>query len=350
MKMATERSAMNAAPSPLDSMVARAESLYTLPAVAMEVIQLTDAPEVDTRALKECIERDPALAAKLLRVVNSSLFGLSGHVENLTQAIALLGTGPLKLLVLGFSLPDGLLEEIDSLQLRAYWRGALTRAVAARQLVETQWEIPGDEAFLVALLQDIGLLVLLQQLGNPYARFLTQVRSEQQNLVELERESLGFDHRALTASLLSNWKLPRLYTESLGRRPTKCNRTDSPDLQQVVPQVLHLANLLVELVDEHRLSVLPDLLELGEQYCGLDKESLNALVAELEPQVEQLAGVLQVDLGERESYVEMLAEAHGQLAIVAEEAAVQLLANESTLCDEILEESQALSRALQSFT
>ena len=191
-------------------MVARAESLYTLPAVAMEVIQLTDAPEVDTRALKECIECDPALAAKILRVVNSSLFGLSGHVENLTQAIALLGIKPLKLLVLGFSLPDGLLEEMDVEQLRLYWRGSLTRAVAARQLIESQWKLPGDDAFLVALLQDIGKLVMLQQLGNPYVRFLTHVRTEHQCLVTLEQESILLDKTALNASQLTSWHLTPL--------------------------------------------------------------------------------------------------------------------------------------------
>ncbi len=331
-------------------MIARAESLYTLPAVAMEVIRLTDTPDIDTRALKECIEQDPALAAKVLRVVNSSLFGLSGNVENLTQAIALLGTGPLKLLVLGFSLPDNLLKEIDVQQLRAYWRGALTRAVAARQLAERLWELPGDDAFLVALLQDIGLLVLLQQLGNPYAKFLSQVRAEKQDLLLLERESLGFDHRALTATLLKKWKLPKLYTDSIEQSPAARNTVGSDKMTQVVPQVLRLAALVVELVDGHRLCVLPELLESGQRYGGLDKDSLHELVAELEPQVDQLAGVLQVDLGDGGNYEQVLASAHQQLAIVAEQAAGELLASETLQCEEILEESQELARAMQRFT
>ena len=70
----------------------------------MKVLELTDDPRLDTRTLKECIENDPALTGKLLRVVNSSLFGLSREVSDLNQALALLGTKPLKLLVLGFSL------------------------------------------------------------------------------------------------------------------------------------------------------------------------------------------------------------------------------------------------------
>ena len=114
--------AMNDPTATLDRLVGRAEQLYSLPAVAMEVLQLTDNPQVDTRALKECIENDPALTGKILRVVNSSLFGLSREVSDLNQALALLGTKPLKLLVLGFSLPSGLYAGIEARTLGRYWR------------------------------------------------------------------------------------------------------------------------------------------------------------------------------------------------------------------------------------
>src|SRR3989304_1721549 len=92
----------------LQRIVERARQLYSLPAGAAQVIELTERPNVDVPALKECIENDPALCAKVLRVVNSSLFGLSRNVSDLGQALALLGTKPLKLLVLGFSLPEPL--------------------------------------------------------------------------------------------------------------------------------------------------------------------------------------------------------------------------------------------------
>ena len=58
----------------LDQLSARSGQLYSLPGVAMEVLQLTRDPQVDTRALKECIENDPAITGRVLRVVNSSLF------------------------------------------------------------------------------------------------------------------------------------------------------------------------------------------------------------------------------------------------------------------------------------
>lgn len=341
---------MSAKSSPLDAMVAQAQSLYSLPAVAMEVLRLTENQRVDSQTLKQCIERDPALAAKVLRVVNSSLFGLSGKVENLTQAIALLGIKPLKLLVLGFSLPSELLDNLDREQLQRYWRGSLTRAVAARQLMTSQWKAPGDDVFLVALLQDIGLLVLLQQLGTPYAKFLTQAREEQQDLLDLERDSLGFDHRQLTVEVLRNWNLPSAYTNAYQQPIAKRNTSTQPESLEATAQVLQLANLLAELVDEHRLSVLPELLAQGERFVGLTKDALSTLVAELDPQVEQLADVLQVDLGETASYESVLTDAHNHLSLLAEQAAAELAAQDDMLCEEVLSEAQELQQALRNFT
>lgn len=331
-------------------MVAKAESLYSLPAVAMEVVRLTDNQRVDTRALKECIERDPALVAKLLKVVNSSLFGLSGRVENLTQALALLGIKPLKLLVLGFSLPEKLFSGLSAEQLRGYWRAAITRAVAARQLVETQWHGPGDDAFLVALLHDIGKLVLLQQLGEPYARFLEQVSSEQGELIELERRSLGFDHAQLTVELLRQWKLPEMYATAVQGRPASTNTSESYEPGASLPQVMALANLLVELVGEHQLQVLPELLERGQLYCELTNDDLSRLVAEMEPQVAQLAEVLDVDLAEGEAYTEVLVEAHRQMARLSEMAVTRMVQSDDQLCDALLAESRELQQAMSDFT
>src|SRR5438046_1153390 len=106
----------------LERLVHRARNLYSLPRVAMQVLEMTSDPAVDARRLKQCIENDPALTAKIMRVVNSSLFGLSRQVSDLNQALALLGTKPLKLLVLGFSLPEELFANLAADFLGRYWQ------------------------------------------------------------------------------------------------------------------------------------------------------------------------------------------------------------------------------------
>ncbi len=114
--------------------VERTGQLYSLPEVAAEVLRLTGEPQIDPRELRQCIESDPALAARLLRVVNSSLFGPTRPVTDLNQALTLLGIRPLKMLVLGFSLPKELFTGLEAEVLARYWRQTLIKAVAAREL------------------------------------------------------------------------------------------------------------------------------------------------------------------------------------------------------------------------
>ena len=206
---------MNAPATIVDRLIARTGPLYSLPAVAMKVLELTRNPQVDTRALKQCIENDPALTGKILRVVNSSLFGLTREVSDLNQALALLGTKPLKLLVLGFSLPGGLLAGLETDTLQRFWRHTLTRAVAGREISETLWRLPGDDVFIAGLLQDVGMLMLIQGLGEPYLRFLDKANAAGADLARLERESMGFDHTMLSARLLASWNLPDTLVEAV---------------------------------------------------------------------------------------------------------------------------------------
>src|SRR5687768_5503207 len=190
---------MSSAASVVDQFVQRARGLYSLPAVAMRVLELTNSPKVDVRALKECIENDPALTTKILRVVNSSLFGLSREVTDLNQAQALLGINPLKMLVLGFSLPKNLFLAVEADVLARYWRHTLTKAVVGRELSQKLYGRAGDEAFIAGLLQQIGQLVLIQDLGEPYIKFLQRVAHSGGNVLALEMEMLGFDHAILSA-------------------------------------------------------------------------------------------------------------------------------------------------------
>jgi HD-like signal output (HDOD) protein len=336
----------------MQRLIHQAQALYSLPAVAGEVLHLTSNPRVDVRALKECIEHDPALTVKILRVVNSSLFGLSREVGDLNQALALLGIKPLKLLVLGFSLPDNLFREVARDQLDWYWRTTLTRAVAARELTEQLWQLPGDEALLAGLLQDIGVLVLLGELREPYARFLGRVIGERFDVHRLQVESLGFDHSELSAALLDHWNMPRWLVRSIGQSRNYRRLQREKTAHGQLAQVLHLAELLAQLVGQNRLSVLPELLEAGAAYCDLDKDRLNELVAGLQPKVDQLAEVLSLELPRGMDYQQALIDAHRQMAQIAEEVAQPLSRSEprgTVLDGEVSADARELRESVRQF-
>ena len=339
----------------LDRLVARARQLYTLPSVAMKVLELTNNPQVDTHALKECIENDPALTTRVLRVVNSSLFGLSREVSDLNQALALLGSKPLKLLVLGFSLPGGLFSGVAAATLGWYWRRTLTKAVAAREISETVWRQPGDEAFLAGLLQDLGMLLLIQELGPPYVAFLDKVRSQGADLLALESEAMGFNHTALTARLLDHWRFPEALVLAVQVGAPEPSADWIAPAQQRLLEILSLAELVARLLTDGHSQVLPQLASIGQEEHGLSSAQLHHLVDALEHKVGQLADVLSLQLPHDLDYRDVLARAHAQMAEVAADAAEDLIRYERLRSETpagmgiFPDEVQLLSSALAQF-
>jgi HD-like signal output (HDOD) protein/GGDEF domain-containing protein len=322
----------------------------------MQVLELTNSPQVDNRAIKDCIENDPALTGKILRVVNSSLFGLSREVSDLNQAIALLGSKPLKLLVLGFSLPSSLFASVESEILMHYWRHALTKAVAGREISESLWHLPGDEAFIAGLLQDLGLLLLIQQVGEPYVLLLKKVWAEGKDMASLENESMGFDHAELTTKLLSNWGLPEGLVEAVGWDPIRQSSSPSPAPPTALSQIVFLAELMAQMLADNRPQVLPMLMKYGQEYRELTQDKLESLVENLENKVKQLADVLSLQLPEGTDYRDILVAAHSRLSVVAAETVESMLsaqinarsnANEE---DALLSEVNGLSQAISGLT
>lgn len=313
---------MSDANATLAGIVERAGRLYTLPRVAMEVLELTENPKTDAGLLKKCIENDPALTARLLRIVNSSLFGLSREVSDLNQALALLGIKPLKLLVLGFSLPDALFAGLAGDVLGRYWQQSLCKAVAARETASGLWRIAGDEAFIAGLLQDLGLLVLVQDAGASFADFWRRVQESNFDLLEAERRVLGFDHTELSAHLLERWQLPRRIVQAVAARSGggTCDHQSTDPLCAVV----RLAGLVTQIVVDGQTSLWPNLLAAGEQYRGIRAEQWTELIVGLQEHVEQLAEILQVKLPDAD-YQRLLEQAREQLACCAADAALDLV-------------------------
>lgn len=315
----------------LSLFVDRVTHIHTLPAVAMEVLELTNQPRVDCQKIKACIERDPALVARILRVVNSSLFGMSSEVSDLNQAVALLGIQPLKLLVLGFSLSDSVFRGKTGEATQHAWRHALTRAVAAREICESIWRAPGDEAFIAGLLAELGKFVLLEELGESYAKLLSAAVTDHDNLCGLEQAALGFDHLELTIELLARWGLPTTIVSAL-RTSASRERLTSMSLPEVrLSAAVVLGGRVADLLVDERFDALHFVLEDAEDMLAglppnphalrLSQEQLDQLVSRVQDRISSLASAFRCELPTGQDYRELLVTAQRRLALLTADAA-----------------------------
>src|SRR5271168_74327 len=98
-------------------------NLPSIPAIAVQVLELASKPGVDIAEIARVISKDPALSGKILRTVNSSFYGRSQHVSTISHALVILGLQSVKTLVLGFSLVMTLSKSRSKgFKHLAYWR------------------------------------------------------------------------------------------------------------------------------------------------------------------------------------------------------------------------------------
>jgi putative nucleotidyltransferase with HDIG domain len=190
----------------IEELARRAESgtlqLPVLPAVAAEVLACLDGEDCDARSLAALIQKDPSLAANLLRVANSARFAPKEPIVSLTQAIGRLGLSTLREIALTvavkgavFNVP-GHEDYVAKLWRRAHASGRLAQEVARTRRSNV------EAAFLCGLLHDIGAPVILQGLVDlARANRATLDAGAIENAVEALHATIG-------ARLVQDWKLP----------------------------------------------------------------------------------------------------------------------------------------------
>lgn len=188
--------------------IRRIRNLPSLPIVVAEVLNSFDREEISVRAVAESLARDQSLAAKTLRLANSSFYGLSRKVATVEQAIGVLGFDSVRALVTA----AGVMETFPGSQetapdFAAFWRHSVGAAVCARHLARL-FSVRQDEAFLCGLLHDIGRLVMASDSPRAYREAMRYRATHDCHVHEAESAVLGMDHATLGSALAEYWKFP----------------------------------------------------------------------------------------------------------------------------------------------
>lgn len=186
-------------------------TLPSLPAVAVRVIELTRDENVSLDELALTIQNDQGLAAKVLRTVNSSYYGLREKCSTIRKALVLLGLNAVKSLALGFSLVEALQTPPtpdDPFDYMAYWRRGLYTAVGARSVAAAARLVEADEAFLGGLLQDVGMYAMKEGLKRAYLDVYVSVDGDHTALASAETAAFQVNHADIGALLTERWRLP----------------------------------------------------------------------------------------------------------------------------------------------
>jgi HD-like signal output (HDOD) protein len=196
--------------------VGQTDRLVTLPAVYLRVRTVVDDPRSSVQELAQVIAADPALTARLLKVVNSVRFGLMRRVDSVASAVSILGMQPLHDLVLAASVASAFRGiRPANMDMPRFWRQSVLRGLVAQEAAEACRILKVQRLFVAGLLADIGHLVMYQGVPELAERALLRAQREQRALHEVEAEVVGCHYAEVGGAFCEKWQLPRQITEAI---------------------------------------------------------------------------------------------------------------------------------------
>jgi HD-like signal output (HDOD) protein len=192
------------------ALLSKVTMIAAMPEVTRKIIATVEDPKSTAAQLHQIVSHDPALVTRVLKVVNSSLYGLPGQVSSVERAIVLLGLNAVKNTAIAASLGQlfrgGRLCEKFSV--KDLWTHCVAVGVTARALAK-QMKLPlAEEAFLGGMIHDVGLLVLLQSTPEQLREVCDSASKTGGDFCHIEQRYIGVDHQQVGMALAAQWKFP----------------------------------------------------------------------------------------------------------------------------------------------
>ncbi|MDJ0832275.1 MAG: HDOD domain-containing protein [Gammaproteobacteria bacterium] len=199
----------------LETLIQQSGKLPSLPEIYVRVAELLGSDDSTAPQIGEALQTDPMLTAKILTMINSAYYGLPNKVTSISHAVALLGRGLLKHMLLRSVLGDVFSNiNIPNFSMQDFWHHSVKTAIIARHLAMQNVNILDHEAFFTAgLLHDIGKLVIAKATPHALAKINEKVENEDMDPLEAETAILGFTHLEVGGALMQKWGMPPLLTQ-----------------------------------------------------------------------------------------------------------------------------------------
>lgn len=217
--------------------------LISLPEIYFQLKALLDDPDFTMAEVALLVGRDPGMATRFLRIVNSPLNRRIKKIETVGHAVSLLGSRQVHDIVLSASISeafDGILTDV--MNMRQFWQRSMYCAVTAQYLALECEEVERERLFLIGLLHDIGHLLMYLGIPEHAQTAILRAREMAHPLYLVERDLVGFDYAYVAGLMMAKWELP----ESL-QIPVACHPEPGKATHFATEAaLLHLACLLVQ--------------------------------------------------------------------------------------------------------
>lgn len=261
--------------------ILNARDVPTIPVLLLRILRVVDGERASSKDLVDLMQRDQALAGRVLRLANSGFFACSREVGTLSRAVMLLGFSTVKNLALGIKIWETMASR-GGPAIAALWEHSALVGAAARALAQRTRAADPEEVFTAGLLHDIGKVILRMHFAAVYDR-IANVGGDAP-LVERERAAFGVDHAQAGAWLGEAWSLPTAIVDA-----ARAHHDDvGPATPLSAPVLVNLANRLVHWTDVEQGVLAPEAEAGLDGLAGLSFGACVEIAAQLQGQKDDL--------------------------------------------------------------
>lgn len=193
----------------IDRIVQKIDQIPTLPIISKKIMRLFDDENVSIKQISEIIEKDPPLALKILKIVNSAFYGQLNNVSSIDHALVILGFGELKNVVLGFSIQNFFRKSSKNFDPTRFWKHSIICSQITKLLVKYFKIVDDGTYFLSGLIHDMGKLVIDQNFQKEFVSILDYISANNTTFSRAEKKIMGVTHYQVAARLLQKWQFPK---------------------------------------------------------------------------------------------------------------------------------------------
>ena len=182
----------------------------TLPHVAVRLTKLISDKNSTMQDFEKIMKMDPTLVLRLLRVVNSSYYGLRQKVNSISRAVVVIGMNNLRNMIVTEALKDIFKEsqEQAAFSRNRLWLHCAAVSICSQMISERIFGQNSENVFLCGILHDIGMIVEDQTAHDLFNQACKAYAQDSGSIIDHEKKNIGTDHCQVGYLLAKDWKLP----------------------------------------------------------------------------------------------------------------------------------------------
>lgn len=270
-------------------------TIPTLPSIIGQITCLLLNPQTSAEEIGKAITADQALAAKVLKLVNSAFYGFPGRISTITHAIVILGFSTIKNIVLTTSILDAFRKKgnkINGIDIEQFWMHSICCGAAAQAIARLTGNKNKEECFIAGLIHDLGKILLYQHLPDLFIEACSFSIQNKILFYESELELFKITHQEIGGTLAERWNLPQLLQQAIKYH----HKPQASQEYFLTTSIVHCADILVRALDFGYSGddLIPNVSENSWKSLNLDSVSTATLFDMISDEIEKATVFVQL--------------------------------------------------------